>query len=59
MMSHYFTETDMNREEFKKLESLISDAEQRILESNWALAEALGNLRYAKRQLPKFGEMKN
>jgi len=52
-------EADMNREEFKKLESLISDAEQRILESNWALAEALGNLRYAKRQLPKFGEMKN
>ena len=49
----------MTREEFRKLESLISDAECKILESNWALAEALGNLRYAKRQLPKFQEMQN
>ena len=49
----------MIKEGIKKLEYLISDAEQRILESNWALAEALGNLRYVKRQLPKFMEMKN
>ena len=47
------------QEEIKKLKDLISDAEQRILESNWELAKALGSLRYAKRQLPKFKEMKN
>jgi hypothetical protein len=53
-------EKNMTREDqIKKLELLISDAEQKILESNWSLAEAIGNLRYAKRQLPKFKEMTN
>jgi hypothetical protein len=53
-------EKDMTREdEIKKLKDLILDAELRILESNYELAKALGSLRYAKRQLPKFKEMTN
>ena len=60
LMSHYFTEKDMDRQErIRQLEVLISDAEQKILETNWELAKALGNLRHAKRMLPKFEELKN